>query len=62
MKRKDIYKWMYEKSYRWATIYQLITMYIRQPFYIFTGRKDKSVKMITEHFEWNRKRESNKKK
>jgi len=57
MKRKNIYKWMYEKSARWADVYQLITMLIRQPFYTFTGRREKSEKMITEHFEWedNRK-------
>ena len=51
-----VYKYMYEKGGILKNIYLVITLYIRMPFYIFTGRKNISSKMITEHFGWNEKR------
>jgi len=43
---------MYEKGGVWRDTYQIITMFIRQPFYTFTGRREISRRMITEHFDW----------
>ena len=51
-----LYKYMYEKGGILRDIYQMITIFIRQPFYVFTGRSHISIKMITEHFDWNEKR------
>lgn len=50
--RKKIYKWLYEKGGLYQEIYQIFTIFIRMPFYIYTGRKEKARKMITEHFNW----------
>jgi len=52
LKRSALYKWMYNKKGIWRDAYQLFTMFVRQPFYIFTNRKHISEKMITEHFKW----------
>jgi hypothetical protein len=48
---QKIYKWLYEKGGFYRNVYMDIT-FIRQTFYIFTGRKEIARKMIYEHFEW----------
>lgn len=50
VKRKNIYKWLYQHSKLTREFYMLLTMFVRQPYYTFTGRREHSRSMITEHF------------
>ena len=55
MKRIDFYKWCYERGGFWGGFYDYLTMFVRMPFYVFTGRPEKSHKMIQEHMNWKSK-------